>query len=266
MKLSNLTIGADPEMFLYNTETEQFISAIGLIPGTKEKPFKPSKLKKGFALQTDNVLVEFNIPASKLNWESTKFIDDILSMKKFISEYVKVINPNFITKCQASAHFSMDELKNPQAMIFGCSPDLNVYTNSENPTPFCEDKTMRSAGFHIHIGYSHPILFHSVELVKYLDVFLGLPSVLMDSDTDRRKLYGKAGSFRIQPWGVEYRTLSSAMLQDEDTLSFVYMQVLKAIDAYENDFRLPEPQFVRHTIDQGNVESANLLIQKYNII
>ena len=95
MKLNNVTIGADPEMFLYNSETGKFVSAIGLIPGTKENPFKPKELKKGFALQTDNVLVEFNIPASKLDWNSTKFVDDILSMKKFISEYVKVINSKY---------------------------------------------------------------------------------------------------------------------------------------------------------------------------
>ena len=35
MKLRNVTIGADPELFIINEKTKKVVSAIGLIPGEK---------------------------------------------------------------------------------------------------------------------------------------------------------------------------------------------------------------------------------------
>ena len=34
-----------------------------------------------------------------------------------------------------------------------------------------------------------------------IDAYVGLPSILYDTDAERRKLYGKAGCFRLQPYG-----------------------------------------------------------------
>ena len=38
-------------------------------------------------------------------------------------------------------------------------------------------------------------------MVKLLDIFLGIPSVIIDPDKKRRKLYGKAGAFRLTKYG-----------------------------------------------------------------
>lgn len=35
MKIKNITVGADPELFIFNTKTNQVVSAIGIIPGEK---------------------------------------------------------------------------------------------------------------------------------------------------------------------------------------------------------------------------------------
>ena len=54
---------------------------------------------------------------------------------------------------------------------------------------------------HIHIGYDNNNIDASLRLVKYLDLYLGVPSVLKDKDKRRRSLYGKAGCFRLTSYG-----------------------------------------------------------------
>ena len=54
---------------------------------------------------------------------------------------------------------------------------------------------------HLHLGYENPNIDTSLMLVKYLDMYLGVPSVLRDTDSRRRSLYGKAGCFRLCRYG-----------------------------------------------------------------
>ena len=70
-----------------------------------------------------------------------------------------------------------------------------------NPKPKGTSTNLRSAGFHIHVGYENPDVDTSLSLVRYMDVFLGIPSVVKDKDKKRRSLYGKAGCFRLTDYG-----------------------------------------------------------------
>ena len=66
------------------------------------------------------------------------------------------------------------------------------------------DGTQRIMDFNenlIHVGYENPDVDTSLALVKYMDVFLGIPSVVKDKDKKRRSLYGKAGCFRLTDYG-----------------------------------------------------------------
>ena len=264
MKLKHITIGSDPEMFLFDTETRQFKSAIGIIPGSKEEPFHPFDLPDGFALQTDNVLVEFNIPAVSFEKEH-EFIDNLLSMRKYIDDLVKSTNVNLKTKCQASAHLPIEELNHPQAMLFGCDPDYNCYTKQQNIKPEIKDATLRSAGFHWHVGFDNPSLEDCIKLIRYMDLYMGIPSVLLDRDIRRRKLYGKAGAFRLQPYGVEWRVLSSYFLNGPDLIALMYRQLERAIKAFEDNAPLPEPIEVMSTINKSNMDKAKQLIETFKI-
>ena len=40
MKLRNVTIGADPELFIINEKTKKVVSAVGLNPGEKGIPWR----------------------------------------------------------------------------------------------------------------------------------------------------------------------------------------------------------------------------------
>ena len=57
-----MKIGADPELFLVDA-AGAFVSSIGLIGGSKDHP-RPLPIGDGFAVQEDNVTLEYNIPAS----------------------------------------------------------------------------------------------------------------------------------------------------------------------------------------------------------
>lgn len=62
-----------------------------------------------------------------------------------------------------------------------------------------------------------PVMFsHREKLVPLLDILLGNTSVLIDRDphaAERRKVYGRAGEYRLPKHGLEYRTLSNFWLR-----------------------------------------------------
>jgi len=56
--------------------------------------------------------------------------------------------------------------------------------------------------FHVHIGYENPNDDTNRELAKAMDLFLGVPSILMEPNNERRAVgYGQAGNYRNQKHG-----------------------------------------------------------------
>lgn len=98
-----------------------------------------------------------------------------------------------------------------------------------------------------------------------MDIYLGLPSVLIDSDSERRKLYGKAGSFRTTPYGLEYRVLGGYMMSSPYIGKFLWKQLEKAIDAFNNDAVLMDEKEVETVINKSLTDEAQYLVDKYNI-
>lgn len=263
MKLNNLTIGADPELFIINTKTKKVVSAVGLIPGEKGNPWKSDDMPKGFGLETDNILAEFNIPPVK---DGISFINNIQYMQNYIDRFVKAINPDLGIKCAASQVVPASELQSEQARMFGCDVDYNAYTQEPNEKPCGEATNIRSSGFHIHLGYENPDVDTSLTLIKYLDAYLGVPSILKDKDKKRRTLYGKAGCFRLCDYGCEYRVLSSAMMNSTARLNFVWKQLSKAIFAAKCEAILPSSIDVQNAINNSNTVLAETLISTYKLV
>lgn len=257
----NYLIGSDPEAFLIDNSGKT-ITAIGKIPGTKQEPYT-LELPTGFGLQTDNILVEFNIPP--INTEKT-LIDNINFMKDYIISYLTKNNFDLQLACKASSIVDMDQLMDEQSFVFGCDPDYSCYTTKKNPTPALMNPFLRSAGCHWHLGYKDQSIEKSLALIKYMDMYLGVPSILMDTDTDRRDLYGKAGSYRLQKWGVEYRVLSSYFISSNETISFCFKQIEKVINAYENHMPFIAKEEIFEVINNNNNDLANELINKYHLI
>lgn len=263
MRLGKVTIGADPELFIINEKTKKVVSSVGKIPGEKGNPYVADDMPTGFGLETDNILAEFNIPPVS---DEEAFINNIEYMKQYIDKFVKNINPDYGILCAASKTVDKSQLQSPQAQLFGCDVDYNAYTESPNPKPEGSKTNLRSAGFHIHIGYDNPNIDSSLLIVKYLDMYLGVPSVIYDKDKRRRSLYGKAGCFRLTSYGVEYRVLSSAMMKDVETLQFVWRQVNKALAAASRGGRLVDPSYAVRAINESDAELAQKIINAYDII
>jgi hypothetical protein len=79
-----------------------------------------------------------------------------------------------------------------------------------------------------------------IKIIKALDLVLGVPSVLMDTNGAlRRKFYGKAGAVRYKSQadgsynGVEYRTLSNFWLQSDSLMAWAFNGVKHVIENLE---------------------------------
>ena len=143
MILDNVTIGADPELFLINSKTGDVVSSIGIIPGEKGEPYRSDDMPEGYGLEIDNILSEFNIPPVR---NKEDFIEAMDYMKKYIKKFIKAKNPELDILCKASMMVNEDQLQSPEAKLFGCSVDYNAYTESPNPKPQGERTNLRSAG------------------------------------------------------------------------------------------------------------------------
>ncbi len=218
--MSRVYLGSDPELFIGKNGIP--VSAIGKIGGTKETP-RPLPIGKGFCVQEDNVLLEYNTPpaATGLAWNKNQ---------SKIFDYLQLMVAEKGLEILPGASYSMpaSELENPAAWIFGCDPDFNVWTTKMNPRPHSEDETLRSAGGHIHIGASGMSNTEKILLGRMLDITVGVPLTLADKDKRRRELYGKEGSIRFKPYGIEYRTPSNWWAVNGQS-DWIFQQVRTAI-------------------------------------
>lgn len=217
-----ITVGADPEFFL--EQNGNLRSAIDRMGGIKAAPRPLDRV--GFFVQEDNVAVEFNIPPAKSLEEFVESIDwSITAIEHEVSVF------DYKPAIKASAIFPATELDDPRALIFGCDPDYNAWKKGKrNPRPRADNPNLRSCGGHIHIGWPLSAKIDRLRLIQLMDLYLGVPSVMMDEDQGRRQLYGKAGAYRPQPWGAEYRTLSNFWLRDKDHMKWAYEQTIRAVD------------------------------------
>lgn len=222
----NILMGCDPELFV--TVDGKPRSAHGLVPGTKESPYK---VEKG-AIQVDGMALEFNIDPAK---DEEEWVDNISTVLRHLREFTP---EKFKFLIEPSVRFNGNHLKvqPKEAKELGCMPDFNAYTMRENPRPNA-NTTLRTASGHVHIGFTEDAdvkdeehIIRCCTLAKHLDLFLGLRSLEWDHDRTRRELYGDPGAIRIKPYGLEYRVLSNKWLDREELVRFVYKQTLACID------------------------------------
>lgn len=215
-----LKIGADPEMFVRDKRTGKIVSAHDLLPGTKTEPHK---VPLG-AIQVDGVAAEFNIDPVT---DSGNFLKNIGSV---VGSLQSTIGPDFELVSEPYTIFDEAYFKSlpDETRELGCNPDYNAWTGQVNDKP--DGGTyMRTAAGHIHIGWTENedprdrTHFEDCQVIaKNLDYYLGLYSLMWDQDKTRRSLYGKAGSFRPKPYGVEYRPLSNVWLRTPQLQRWVF--------------------------------------------
>lgn len=258
--VKNFKIGSDPELFLFSQEKNKFIPVCGLVGGTKEVPIPINQENDGYSLQEDNVALEYTIPAaaSKKEW-----LDSMNFVKNYITEVVlkpKGLVPRYV----ASARFEENDLKSEAAQHMGCSSSYNAWTYEQHHVDR-SDFTLRTTGTHVHIGYDNPNSDTNIELIRAMDIFLGVPSVLLDPDTERRRMYGKAGDYRFKAYGVEYRCLSGYFIKDDDILSWVYDNTLAAIEFVNSGGIITNADEIVKCINECDKGLALEIIEDYKI-
>jgi hypothetical protein len=222
--LTRILIGCDPELFVRNPNSREYVSAHGMVPGDKHVPFP---VMDGM-IQVDGMALEFGIaPAAT----ETEFVSRIRSV---MGELRNHVDPGYEIVGHPTATFEPAYFKTvpSYAKELGCTPDFNAWTGKENPRPKGNVNFRTGAG-HIHIGWTEDANVYDDEhldtcrrVARQMDYYLGIYSLLWDGDAKRRELYGKAGAFRPKPYGVEYRTLSNAWVNSEMLMRWVYRAAL----------------------------------------
>lgn len=252
-----ISLGSDPEFFITDKENN-LKSIIGLIGGTKDNP-RP--LNNGYYVQEDNVAAEYNIPPS---FSKEEFIYNIHRPQELIAQILGT--DKYSISNLSSAVFPRKELKDPKALEFGCDPDYNAWTGKENPRPKNKVKSFRTAGGHIHLGLQDKDPFETVRIIRNMDKYLGVWSVIVDPDTKRRSLYGKAGAFRPQPHGAEYRSLSNFWIFDANLISEVWDRTQYAVNQAWINTNSQEAKDIVSIINTGNKDKAQNFLKQHRIL
>lgn len=247
-------IGADPEFFI-KKKYGGYTSAVGLIGGSKWEPKKIDE--DGHAILEDNVAVEFNIkPASSF--------DEFRSSIHKVLDHIRGILPGYEFSKESAVSFPQEELMTPEAQMFGCEPDFDAWRECVNEKPCADDKNLRSAGGHIHVG-SDLAINNPVAVIRAMDLFLGVPSTQLDAGTLRRELYGKAGCFRAKSYGAEYRTLSNFWIFDDSLIQWAFEGTQRALEFVEkgNTIDVADGYRIQRCINTNNPDDFDFLKAKF---
>jgi hypothetical protein len=275
-RIKLLKVGADVEEFLRDAKGNP-VPVIGLIGGTKDKPLPILTHMQGYALQEDNVALEYNIPAAGT---SADFVYSLMRIREEINE--RVAKHGLVPAIEASMRFDKKQLEHPQARVFGCDPDFNVWEQAENEKPNASpaSETLRTAGGHVHVSFliddKRPEFLGNLAdveaIVMAMDVFLGIPFARMDKDKDRRLLYGKAGAFRFKEeyGGVEYRVLSNYWTRSPLLMEYTFNQTQAAL-AWVSKSDNPRGrlfEYKRHVYDiinDGKLDYAGWMMDRFGL-
>jgi hypothetical protein len=265
-KISTSTIGTDPEFFLKRKSDGKLISAIPFIDGTKDLP---TQLKCGGNMQRDNVAVEFaTAPVAGKD-------EFIAAIKNTMTEVVNRLPEEYEIVALPSADFPDDELRDPEALRFGCTPDFCAWNISQNDPPIGPRYTFRSCGGHIHVGYVKDsgndflLTFDGkITTVRSMDLFHGIISVILDNSPasiERRMLYGKAGCHRPTKYGIEYRTLSNYWIKSPMLVALMWSlkeDVLQTIRDNNNEkmIKVVGAEEIQDIINNGKTTEASNVV------
>lgn len=257
-----MRVGSDPEVFITNSKGV-ILPAIGHIGGSKAYPRDIA----GGAVQEDNIMAELNPLASVTK---RNFIHNLTTVMVSLD---RIIKSSFSEDARISQYTSGNiteiEATNPLANLFGCDVDFCSWTEKENDKIILTT-TDRYCGGHLHISDSRLTKQEDqVEFAKLCDKFLGVPAVVMDPDSRRYKVYGKAGMVRFKPTypGIEYRTLSNFWIFKSYLMEWVWDQLERTMDAFINKQYITqkEGELIQRCINTKDLDLSYQLVDESNL-
>ena len=262
--LNNVTFGTDFEMGVCTRFWRKVVPVTGKLGGTKDYP---KDIGNQCFCQEDNTMAEFNIPPVRYRDDWNGYIDYCIEKGNQILSF-----NNLMLKPMTSYTYKGQDLDNLELRELGCEPSWDAYTG-ELRFPDGNLTNMRTCGFHVHFGFpNNQFNFdNACRLAKICDLHLGIPSVLLDGDKNRRKLYGKAGDFRtkeIFEKGLmifEYRSLSGYFLKTQKLRSWVFDQLRTIVDVFNSGDKLPSDLELEKTINSSDRKQAEKFVRTYNL-
>ena len=256
-KIENFLIGTDFEMF--GKDINGIRSLVPFIEGTKTNPLS---IGNGCHQQLDNILYEANTPPVNNR-------KDFLDYIKYCIDSGNKLLKDFALKLYASSSEVIDplQLNSKSARTFGCEPSQCAY---EDDFEVNRNTSLRTAGFHIHIGFKSGVdtLDEIKRLMVIMDSNISLPGIFIDPDRVRRRMYGRAGEFRVADRGeytvVEYRAIGSFFLRNPQLIGWVYDQTIQSIKDFNAgvDFTPDERLMIQQAI---NNYDTKLVQDTFNI-
>lgn len=217
-----ITVGADPEFFVENTETGRLVSAQHITEGTK---YDHEPIGDGIEVHADGHAFEVNLPPASIR----NFFSDIDSHMRTISEYLQKKGPYRLSK-KVFGDFSHELGEVPDdAWVLGCDPDkildfsysgMGTYLSVVDRAPPVFEgphKYYRTSSGHVHVGFVPESLIgtydHTFDAAYVVySLHRGLNSMTIEEIYRNR--YYPSRTLRIKPYGVEWRGLSNRWIFD----------------------------------------------------
>ena len=234
-----ITIGTDPEVFLFSKRTKKFVSAHGMFPGTKHEPYPLGN--RGF-MQVDGHALEFNTAPASTEEEFVEAVSDVFQM---IKDAVHEVSDDLEIALEPVANFTKGYFKAlpRESKVLGCDPDFSGLTGNVLSPPDISDLPIRTSSGHIHIGWTvgdDP--FDDVQFAQRLSVAQRVTPDLLDvakdwetsSSVARRQYYGRELAFRPKHYGVELRALDCLWLKNKESIAKVFNTT---VQSFSNNFK-----------------------------
>jgi hypothetical protein len=211
LSASSPTLGCDPEFFL---------ASKGELLGSEEViPKDGLKGNEGGGITRDGIQAEMQVSPFSCRQSGGYYITNLFqSLRGFLTKDAKKdyeLDWNVLHEVPEKKLQALSK----ESRVLGCAPSLNLYDPEAAPGVDGEVYPYRSAGGHIHIGLvGGPPWSDEAKktLIALMDILVGNTAVLIDRDEgniERRKVYGRAGEYRLPKHGVEYRSLSNFWLR-----------------------------------------------------
>ena len=304
-----MKIGFDIEIPVINAKTNRLVLPYeeAGISRTNEK-IKEDRKKRLFSsgefdsipafIHTDGVMLEINPRPTTCRVHSHwTVLDCILGSKDILEKNLGIpvkLLPLPLVKLTKEI---MTGRAREETLELGCQAEYNAYLpegEEYKPRVNYKEYPYRGAGGHIHFeipkfskihtGYNtlgngtwkNVVFDHTLahRMVKALDRTVGILSVALATyprlEAIRRELYGHAGSYRMQPHGLEYRVLSNFYLIHPSIKALFHglSRTVVSMYHYNNEpvrklFDLPDAT-VRGIINTCNTVQARKIVRAYH--
>lgn len=247
------TLGSDPEFFLMRDGK--------IVPSTEALP-------ESGEVHSDGVQGELNPESSTCRQTAAYYIYHALDRARTLAKQVGAT-----LNLDAGHVVSEDVWKTIPASVrrFGCNPTENAHEKRFKRVTGLRER-FRAAGGHIHVSLGSNLKGKEASIVQLMDLIVGNTCVLIDRDpinARRRVNYGRAGEYRVKPYGIEYRVLSNFWLKHYTLWSMASGLVRNTLALYKAGYsnkllKLVNIDEVREAINKNNYELSlkNFLIYK----